>query len=91
MTVNRSFNFMWCDNTMSINEKPFASNIFFKNNVRVYTSFCGKVIVKVLYNLQNQFKKKIIPYHLSCAISCEKVVLFHINENPINLFIEKVF
>lgn len=93
MTVNRSFNFVRFDNTISIDEKPFVPKKFFNKNLRVHASFRGKATAQFLQSTNPL--KNLIPYYLLCAISCEKVVLFHINDNPINSqifnsFIEKV-
>lgn len=82
MTVSRSLNHVGMMNTISIDEKPFIPKKYAVKELRVDMSFHGKGTAK-FFNAPDPLKN-IKPHYLLCAISCQKVLLYHISDSPIN-------
>lgn len=82
MTVSRAMHNVTMNNTICIDEKPFAPRKYNVKNLRIHKSFKGRgtaCLVKSTNQLHN-----INPVYLLCAISSYNVILYHISESPID-------
>lgn len=89
MTVSRAINGVNFNNTICVDEKPFAPKKYRCKDLRVHKSFKGRGTATMV-NSTDQLHN-ISPFYLICAISNSNVVLYYISEKPIDSEIFNTF